>query len=410
MFKTRNKLLGLLAILALVAAACSPSSGTDTTEGATATTAGGGTDTTAGGGTDTTAGDGGDAMMPGEGVSLNMGRANWASGYFQAYVYQLVLQELGYEISNPADTELDPSLAYLAMAQGDIDFWVNSWYPGHDAWHAAELPDGSLVGDHIDGLGASFAGGGIQGFLIEKGFADEFGIKTMEQFNANADAIAAYDAEDPVPGNGLADIYGCPESFTCDNIIQNQIAFGEWDNIQQVIAGYDAMFAEAEDKVGDGIPAIIYTWTPTAYVAKLIPGVNVYWLGTESVLDDSNPAEQEGGEAHQQELGPTGATSFVAIPVDQCPAAADDPDGLCPMGWLPATVTPTANLTILDDNPVFKALLENLSLPVVDISLANFQADQAGGSEADYIELATTWIADNRQIVDPAIEAALAAG
>jgi len=401
-----NRLLWILAILALVAAACSPSGGdattttagtTDDTEGATATT----------GGDD--GGDDGGGALPGEGVSINMGRANWASGYFQAYVYQQVLQELGYDISNPADTELDPSLAYLAMAQGDIDFWVNSWYPGHGAWLEAELPDDSLVGDHVEGLGASFAGGGIQGWLIEKDFADEFGVYTMEQFNSNADAIAAYDAEDPEPGNGIADIYGCPESFTCDNIIQNMIAFGEWNNVAQVIAGYDAMFAEAEDKVGDGIPAIIYTWTPTAYVAKLVPGVNVYWMGAETVLDDSNPAEQEGGAEHQQELGPTGATSFVAIPADQCPSAADTDDGLCPMGWLPATVTPTANSTILEDNPVFEALLANLSLPVVDISLANFAADQAGGSEETYNDLATEWIANNRVIVDIAIERAMVA-
>ncbi|MFQ5551542.1 MAG: glycine betaine ABC transporter substrate-binding protein, partial [Gemmatimonadales bacterium] len=250
-------------------------------------------------------------------------------------------------------------------------------------------------------------------------FADEFGLKTMEDFNNNPDAIAAYDAVDPVPGNGVADIYGCQESFTCDNMIQNMIAFGGWDNIQQVIAGYDPMFAEAEAKVADGDPIIIYTWTPSTYVARLIPGVNVYWLGTESVLDDSNPADQDGGAGHDQTGQATGIDSYVPIPESQCPAAGeglvDDADrvdgdgGNCPMGWVPATITPTANAAALAANPAFAALLANLSLPVVDASLATVAADAAGGTEEAYKAQAEQWIADNRDIVDAAIEAALAA-
>ena len=93
--------------------------------------------------------------MPGEGVSVTMARADWSTGYFQAYVYRQMLTELGYEVSDPAELELGPSLAYLAMAEGDIDFWVNSWYPGHSSWWAPELPDGSTVGDHLEVVGSA---------------------------------------------------------------------------------------------------------------------------------------------------------------------------------------------------------------------------------------------------------------
>jgi glycine betaine/proline transport system substrate-binding protein len=409
------RLLALLAALTLVVAACGgddDDAGDDAGGDDTATTAAAddGDDTA-----DDSGDDGGDEMaMPGEGVAVTMGRANWASGYFQAAVYRQLLEELGYEVSNPADQEVDPSLGYLAMAQGDMDLWVNSWYPGHFAWHEAELPDGSLVGDHIDVVGSVYQGGGIQGYLIEKGFADEFGITTMDEFNANPDAIAAYDAEDPVPGNGIADIYGCPESFTCDNIIQNQIAFGNgsepWENITQVIAGYDAMFAEAVSKVEEGTPAIIYTWTPTAYITQLRPGDNVYWLGTEAVLDDSNPADQEGGAEHQQVTGPGGTTPFLPIPPEQCPAAANTSDGLCPLGWLPATVTPTANNEFLANNPAAAALLELVALPVVDVSLATVEIEAAGGAEDTVVEQASNWIENNRAIVDPWLQEAAAAG
>lgn len=362
--------------------------------------------------TETTEG-GGDMAMPGEGVSVAMGRANWSSGYFQAEVYRQLLEELGYDVSNPGDQELDPSLGYLAMAQGDMDLWVNSWYPGHAAWHEAEMPDGTTVGDHIEIVGSVYQGGGIQGFLITKTFADEYGITTMDDFNANADAIAAYDAADPTPGNGVADIYGCPESFTCDNIIENQIAFGDgespWENIAQVKAGYDAMFAEAVDRVGQGDPVIIYTWTPTSYITQLRPGDNVYWLGTEAVLDDSNPADQEGGAELQQVTGPGGTTPFLPIGEDQCPAAANTADGLCPLGWLPATVTPTAANEFLDANPAARALLEAVALPVVDVSLATVEIDAAGASDDVVAEQASTWIENNREKADEWLEAARAA-
>lgn len=401
--KRTSKLLGLIAVIALVATACGDSTD-DTTTAPAATSA-------------TTEAP---AALPGEGITINMGRADWSSGYFQAYIYQQVLEELGYDVTDPSTTELGPSLAYLGMAQGDFDFWVNSWYPGHSSWWEPELPDGTTVGDHLEIAGTVFDGGGIQGWLVTKSFADEYGFTTMEQFNANADAVAAYDAADPVPGNGMADIYGCQESYTCDNIIQNQIVFGGWDNIQQVIAGYDPMFAEAEAKVADGDPIIIYTWTPSTYVSRLIPGQNVYWLGAETVLDDSNPTGQDGGADHSQVVGPTGIDSYVGIPVEQCPAAgtitiddaarADDDGGLCPMGWVPATITPTVNKAVYEANPAFAALLDNLALPVLDASLASVDADAQGGTEEVYSRLAAEWIAANRARVDAALAIALAAG
>ncbi len=193
------------------------------------------------------------AALPGEGVSVTMARADWATGYFQAQVYKQMLEELGYDVSEPSETELGPSLAYLAMAEGDIDFWTNSWYPGHAAWWEPELPDGSKVGDHLQKVGAVFRGGGLQGMLITKSVADEYGISYIDQINDDPEIRALFDSD----GDGDADIYGCQESYTCDDIITNQILFSGWDNIDQTIAGYDAMFAEAVAKVDAGEPMVI---------------------------------------------------------------------------------------------------------------------------------------------------------
>ena len=342
-------------------------------------------------------------MLPGEGVDVIAGRANWSTGYFQAELYKQLLEELGYNVSDPADLELGPNNGYVAMAQGDMDFWPNSWYPGHLAWLAGELPDGSLVGDHVTIVGEEMIAGGLQGFLISKSFADEYGVYTLDALNDNADALAAFDATDPVPGNGIADIFGCPESWTCDNIITNQIAFSGWDNIQQVIAGYDAMFAQAVDSANEGVPMVAYTWTPSAYITQLRPGDNVYWAGVGAILDDSNPANQEGGAEHDQRGD--GSGGYAAIGPDQCPAAADNADGLCPIGWIAADILVTANNDFLAANPAAEALFDAVRLSVIDVSLANVEQ----GEGADPTDLATQWLADNRALADEWIAAALAA-
>ena len=342
--------------------------------------------------------------LPGEGVDVIAGRANWSTGYVQAEIYRQLLSELGYSVSDPAELELGPNNAYVAMAQGDMDYWPNSWYPGHLAWLAGEMPDGTLVEDHVTIVGEEMIAGGLQGFLVTKSFADEFGVYTLNALNDNPDALAAFDATDPVPGNGVADIFGCPESWTCDNIITNQIAFSGLDNIQQTIAGYDAMFAQAVDSANEGIPMVAYTWTPSAYITQLRPGDNVYWIGVNEILDDSNPANQEGGDDHDQ-TGADGRGGYAAIGADQCPAAADHPEGLCPIGWIAADILVTANNDFLAANPAAAALFEAVKLSVIDVSLAN--VEQAGGAAPT--DLATQWIADNRGLADEWIAAALAA-
>ena len=344
------------------------------------------------------------SMTPGEGVSVLAGRANWSSGYFQAELYKLMLEELGYDVSDPAAIELGPSNGYTAMALGEMDYWPNSWYPGHLSWLKNELPDGSLVEEHVSIVGQEMVAGGLQGFLVTKAFADEHGVYTMDELNRNAAAIAAFDEVDADPGNGIADIFGCPEDWTCDDIIESQILFSSWDNIQQVKAGYDAMFAQAVDNADDGKAMVMYTWTPTSYLTQLRPGDNVYWMGVENVIDDSNPLGVEGGEAWSQ-LGADGSPVNARIGPDACPSAGTSADGLCQLGWIAADIQVTANNDFLDANPSARALFEAVTLSVIDVALAN--VDQDGGTPPR--DIAIQWIANNRGTVDAWLDAARAA-
>ena len=337
-------------------------------------------------------------MTPGEGVSVTAGRASWISGYVQAEIFTALLRELGYTVSESADMELGPQNAFMAMAEGDMDFWANSWMPGHTSWLMGERTDGSLVGDAVTVLGEEIMAGGLQGFLIEKGFADEYGILTMRDLDENADAIAAYDATDANPGNGVVDLMGCPEDWTCDNIINSMLVGGGYKNIVQVKAGYDPMWAQATDMVNEGLPVVAYTWTPSAYITTIRPGDNAYWLGMDYILDDSNPNNQDGGEGWDQRPG------TAAIGEDMCPARSAD--GLCPIGWAAADIQAAANNDFLAANPAAEELFLQIKLSVMDVSLAN--VEQAAG--ADPRDLAAGWIADNRDKVDGWLDAARAAG
>ena len=96
-----------------------------------------------------------EVSMPGAGLSIRMARANWSTGYFQAEVYRALLEELGYEVSDPSQAELGPDIFYVGLAGGDFDFWVNSWFPNHYNFLSGELADGSLVTANNDFLTAN---------------------------------------------------------------------------------------------------------------------------------------------------------------------------------------------------------------------------------------------------------------
>ena len=262
-----------------------------------------------------------------------MARADWSSGYFQAQVFKHLLEEMGYNVSDPGEIELGPNNGYIAMARGEMDFWPNSWYPGHLAWLEVALPDGSLVGDNLEIVGELTTG--LEGYLITKSVADRYGITHLDQINDDPRLTALFDTD----RDGKAEIYGCQESWTCDNIIDSQIAFSGWDNIEQITAGYGAMFGEAETRVAAGEPVVVYTWAPSTYIARLLPGDNVVWLAVEEVLDNSNPTGVEGGEQHAQLPG------RADIPPEQCPAAAEA--GTCQLGWVTHDIRVTANKDFL---------------------------------------------------------------
>ena len=319
--------------------------------------------------------------------------------------YKQLLETLGYNVTDPAEMQKNPGNGYIAMAQGEMDYWPNSWYPVHLGWHDHRLPDGSVIGDHVTIVGEQMIAGGLQGFLVTKSFADEFGVYTMDQLNNNEAALAAFDATDSNPGNGVADIFGCLEDWTCDNIIENQIAFSGWNNISQIKSDYVSMYQAAVNDASDGIPMVLFTWTPSRYITRLRPGDNVYWMGVDEILDGSNPANQEYGEEHSQR-GQDGEGGLAPVSALHCPSARDEPSGLCKIGWIASDILVTANNEFLAQNPAARALLEAVKLTVLEVSIAATAQHDEGTSP---VYLASDWIANNRAKVSRWLATALSA-
>ena len=326
--------------------------------------------------------------LPGSGVPVRMARAVWPSGNFQAALYRALLLELGYEVGNPAGLELGPEDAYVGMAEGRIDLWANSWYPDHDSFMDLQIGDGSRVGDHVSPVGAQLAAGGLRGFLISKAFAEEHGIETIDDLDRNPVALAAYDAADVNPGNGLAEIYGCPPSWACYDIIDSMIAFSGWKNIDQATGTYESMHADALARARRGSPILLYAWTPSKYVDSITPGLDAVWLGVRHVLDDSNPRNRPGGSSWDQRPGE------ARVRPSMCPGASES--GSCRLGWRASDIRVTASREFLRANPAALRLFELVRLDPLDVS--HQIAMQSRGAGAD--ELASRWIEEHRRLVD----------
>ncbi|HSF85921.1 MAG TPA: glycine betaine/L-proline ABC transporter substrate-binding protein ProX [Acidimicrobiia bacterium] len=315
------------------------------------------------------------------------GRANWETGYFQAAVYSALLEELGYVVGDPAEHEYPPVEAYRAMAEGAFDFWANGWYSQHLTWHEDELPDGSPIGDHLVILGEQVVAAALEGLVITKSVADDHGIRSLDQINADPELVALFDTD----GDGLGEIHGCPESWTCDDIIDELIEFNDWSNLEQVKAEYPGLVRATIERVRAGEPAIQYTWSPSGHLEDLSPGHAVYWL---SVGDNS----------HVLDGTTAGGYDFAAAP--PAPFGEQCTGNPCWIGWEVSDIQVTANRAFAEANPMAARLFEVVVLPIEDIVAQNLRYQDGENGEADVRRHAQEWIAANRAVVDAWLTAA----
>ncbi len=316
-----------------------------------------------------------DTGMPGEGVTVKMARANWSTGYMQAAIFRTLLQELGYEVNDPAEAELSPATFYPSLGEGEYDFWVNGWFPNHTT-----LIEDAGVDQLVSPIGNEIVAGGLQGFIVDIATADAHGITMLDDIANDSEIAALFD----VDGNGKADLMGCNDGWGCQVVINEMIALNGWeDTLEQVSAEHAALFADSVGRHSRGEPMLQYIWTPGAFTAELVPGTDVIWISV------SQPLETQVGAA--------------ALPAEQCPGQP------CEMGFVPADILVVAHNDFLANNPVAAKLLEQVEIPVLDIALQNLAYEGGANTEADVQAAADDWIAANRSTIDQWLAEARAA-
>ncbi len=371
MSNTRVSVLSLLLVLMLGIAACGGAAEAPTEE---APAAEGEAPVTEG---EAPEGEAASGSLPGEGVSVNLARATWDTGWFQAAIYSSMLEELGYEVSEPQT--LDNPLFYISAARGEADFWVNGWFPNHNPF----LEEEDVAG-LVEPVGSQLSAGALQGYLIDKATADELGIDNIEDFK-DPDIAAAFDTD----GNGRADLTGCNPGWGCELVIEHHLdAYELRDSVDHVQGEYSALMADTIARFERGEPILFYTWTPNWTVAELIPGEDVVWI---EVPFGTQPDA-------------VGEVDTVGTGIPGC---VNDP---CDLGYPPNDIKVVANSEFLAANPAAAKLFEIVTIPLQDIADQNVLMTIEGeNTEADIERHAQEWLDENREQVEAWLEEARAA-
>lgn len=305
---------------------------------------------------------------PGEGVTIRPAIATWDSAIAPQAIAGMLLAELGYDVATP--TMLDNPIFYVAITQGDVDFWTDGSFPLHDA----HLPPG--FDDHASIIGMIAEAGAFQGYSVSAWAAEEYGITSLEDFK-RPEVRAAFDRS----GDGRADLVACPAGWGCEQVIEHHLdVYDLREHVNDLKANYNAAFADALAAHRAGEPILYYSWVPNFTNFVLVNGEDVVWINVPEIVPNT---EQQGLED--------------AMVVFDVPGAVSDP---LLTGFVADDIRVVANDAFLASNPAAARLLERFAMPVEEIAYLTLRIDEGESSEAAVRAMAAEWIEANRATVD----------
>jgi glycine betaine/proline transport system substrate-binding protein len=313
--------------------------------------------------------------LPGDGKTIRMGQATWDTGLFQAQVFKVLLEELGYTVKAPET--VDTIAFYFFSAQRDLDFWANGWFPLHERY--LEFED---VAGKVEPVGFQVEKGALQGYMVDKATAIELGITNLGDLQ-DPEIAAVFDTD----GDGKADLIGCSVGWGCKLVIDNQLnALELHDTVTHVQGDYTQLMEETLARYEQGQPVLFYTWTPNWTISAMAPGEDVMWLGVPFSALSAEPNPE------------TEASSILGC--------LENP---CNMGFEPSDIRVVANSKFLGENPAAATLFELVEIPLADIANQNVRMSDGENSEEEIRFHAEEWIEANREQVDLWLEAARSA-
>ncbi len=301
--------------------------------------------------------------------TINMARPTWETGRFQAEVVKQLLEEIDYQVNEPQTLKNEDF--YLAAARGDVDFWVNGWFPLHQSfWQNEEIDHNLTI------IGTQVKQGAIEGYLIDKKTANKLNIRTIADLQTPKVA-KVFDRDN----NGKADLIGCNSDWGCAEIINYHLDAYQLNNtVEQVQGNYSGLMQETVSRYQQGEPILFYTWTPNWTLGTLIPKKDVVWL---EVPFSSLPENQKQLENQTKITDVKGCNS--------------EP---CNLGFAPNNIQAVANRDFLQENPAVKKLLELVQIPLEDINELNALLVTRDYQPKAIKLYASQWIQNNRDLVD----------
>lgn len=297
-------------------------------------------------------------------------RANWDSGLVLSSIVIEVLTRLGFEITEVVigdhDEGLAPDLAYAVLARNQGHLFANGWFPFHLDWLDEHYDDeGGTISDNVVMLQPIVPNGGLQGWLISKAWADSEGITSLDQIAETRSLALQLDRD----GDGRGEIYGCPEDWTCDDIIDSYLRGNRWADLEQVSqlpnteadrgrSAYDVLFDEFLAHVAEGEAAVAYAWSPSSHHARAQVGKDTMWLSVSNEAIDIGARDPFEQSPYPEIVREDGSVGFTGLSPGVC---TQGPDG-CQTGWNGNDITIVGNREWLEAHPDVAAALEAVKL------------------------------------------------
>lgn len=304
---------------------------------------------------------------PGEGVSVTPIFPSIAEEHFRGQVAIMGLEELGYAVEAPRETEY--AAIFLGLAHGDADFTVHMWDKLHDDFYQQVGGDETLVkaGDMIPGV--------LQGYLIDRATAEAYGITSLEDLR-DPEIAALFDAD----GDGRADLTGCNPGWGCEQVIDyHLISYGLANTVSHNGGSYFDLMADTIARYEQGEPILYYTWVPQWISGVLVPGEDVVWLEVPhtSLPDGNNDVDTH---FNGQNLG---------FAVD--------------------TIQSLLNRDFAAQNPAAREFLSLVQITTEDESAQNLRMQEGEASPEDIRRHAAEWVEEHREQFDAWLDEARAA-
>lgn len=301
------------------------------------------------------------ADKPGEGITIRPAEGTQIEEKFQHIILYKALEELGYKIAEPSETEYQT--IHLALGQGDADFTAVNWKPLHDAFYKESGGDEKLAR-----LG-TYVTGSLQGYLVDKASYDA-GVKNIGDLK-DPEVAKRFDSDN----DGKADLAGCIPGWGCERNIEHHLTeYKLRDTIEHNQGAYAVMMADTIARHKTGKPILYFTWTPYWVSGVLVPGKDVEWLAVPYSSSPDGVKEETTYEGKD-------------------------------LGFAVNTIHIAANKAFIEKNPAAKAVFEVAKLDINDISAENGLIKDGEDKDKDIERHAADWIKKNQAMFDSWVKA-----